>query len=142
MINQKPLNTCALLRRLASIFYDSLLLTAVLFVATAILIPLIGGDAVESGNLAYTAFLLSISFLYFGWHWVKGGQTLGMRSWHIYVINESIKNPTWKQAALRFISALLSLLLFGLGFVWSLFDKNKLALHDRLSKTRLIVSKD
>ncbi|GJM04276.1 MAG: RDD family protein [marine bacterium B5-7] len=142
MTNQNPLNTCTLLRRLAAIFYDCLLLTAVLFVATAILIPIIGGDAVESGNLAYTAFLLSISFLYFGWHWVKGGQTLGMRSWHVYVINESRQNPSWKQAALRFFSALLSLVLLGLGFVWSLFDKDKLALHDRLSKTRLIVSKN
>ncbi len=130
------------MRRLTAIFYDCLLLTAVLFVATSILILIIGGDAIESGNLAYNAFLLSISFLYFGWHWVKGGQTLGMRSWHIYVINESMQNPNWKQASLRFFSALLSLLLLGLGFVWSLFDKNKLALHDKLSKTRLIVSKD
>jgi uncharacterized RDD family membrane protein YckC len=129
---------CNLLRRLAAILYDCLLLTAVLFVGTATLIPFIGGNAIESGNLAYNAFLLLISFLYFGWHWVKGGQTLGMRSWHIFVINESGQNPNWRQASLRFFSALLSLLLLGLGFVWSLFDKNKLALHDHLSKTRLI----
>jgi len=129
---------CNLLRRLAAILYDCLLLTAVLFVGTAILIPFIGGNAIESGNLAYNAFLLLISFLYFGWHWVKGGQTLGMRSWHIFVINESGQNPNWRQASLRFFSALLSLLLLGLGFVWSLFDKKKLALHDHLSKTRLI----
>ena len=126
------------MRRLAAILYDCLLLTAVLFVGTATLIPFIGGNAIESGNLAYNAFLLLISFLYFGWHWVKGGQTLGMRSWHIFVINESGQNPNWRQASLRFFSALLSLLLLGLGFVWSLFDKNKLALHDHLSKTRLI----
>ena len=103
--------------------------------------PLSGGNAIESGNLIYNVFLLLISYLYFAWHWVKGGQTLGMRSWHIFVINESIQKPSWKQATLRFFSALLSLLLLGLGFVWSLFDKNKLALHDKLSKTRLIVKK-
>ncbi len=141
MTIQKPSNPCPFLRRLASIFYDSLLLTAVLFVATAILMPLSGGNAIESGNLIYNVFLLLISYLYFAWHWVKGGQTLGMRSWHIFVINESIQKPSWKQATLRFFSALLSLLLLGLGFVWSLFDKNKLALHDKLSKTRLIVKK-
>ncbi len=127
---------------MAAILYDCLLLTAVLFVATALLMPFIGGNAIESGNLAYNVFLLSISFVYFGWHWVTGGQTLGMRSWHVFVINESMQNPNWKQAALRFFSALLSLLLLGLGFVWSIFDRDKLALHDRLSKTRLIVSKD
>jgi uncharacterized RDD family membrane protein YckC len=123
---------------LAAIFYDCLLLTAVLFVATAALIPFIGGNAIESGNLAYSAFLLLISYLYFCWHWITGGQTLGMRSWHIFVNTESMQKPNWKQATLRFFSALLSLSLLGLGFLWSLFDKNKLALHDHLSKTRLI----
>lgn len=141
-MNKKDQIPCSLLRRLAAILYDCLLLTAVLFVATAVLMPFIGGNAVESGNLAYNAFLFLISLLYFAWHWVKGGQTLGMRSWHIFVINESMQNPNWKQATLRFFSAFLSLLLLGLGFVWSLFDKNKLALHDRLSKTKLIVSKN
>jgi len=129
---------CNLLRRLAAIFYDCLLLSAVLLVATAILMPLSGGNAIESGNLFYNVFLLLISYLYFGWHWVKGGQTLGMRSWRIFVINESMQKPNWKQVTLRFFSALLSLSLLGLGFLWSLFDKNKLALHDHLSKTRLI----
>ena len=137
-MNKEEQTPCNLLRRIAAIFYDCLLLTAVLLVATAILMPLSGGNAIESGNPAYNVFLLSISYLYFAWHWVRGGQTLGMRSWHIFVINDSMQKPNWKQATLRFFSALLSLLLLGLGFVWSLFDKNKLALHDHLSKTRLI----
>jgi len=141
MTNQKPSIACPFLRRLAAIIYDCLLLTAVLFIATAILMPFAGGNAIESGNLVYNIFLIFISYLYFCWHWVRGGQTLGMRSWHIFVITESIQKPNWKQATLRFFSAILSLLLLGLGFVWSLFDKNKLALHDRLSKTRLIVKK-
>jgi uncharacterized RDD family membrane protein YckC len=127
---------------MAAIFYDCLLLIAVLFFGTFVLMPLIGGNAIESGNLPYKIFLLTISYFYFCWHWVKGGQTLGMRSWHVVVVNESLSNPNWKQATLRFCAAFLSLILFGLGFVWSLVDKNKLALHDILSKTRLIVSKD
>ncbi len=104
--------------------------------------PFTGGDAIESGNLPYNIFLLTVSYFYFCWHWVSGGQTLGMRSWHVFVIDTSLEKPDWKQASLRFFSAILSLLLFGLGFIWSSFDKNKLALHDRLSKTRLIVDKD
>jgi len=140
-LNEARQEPCFFWRRMAAMFYDCLLLTAVLFVATSLLMPFIGGNAIESGNFAYNGFLLSICFLYFGWHWVKGGQTLGMRSWHIFVISESMQNPNWHQATLRFFSALLSLLLFGLGFLWSIFDKNKLALHDKLSKTRLIVSK-
>lgn len=119
---------CNLLRRLAAIFYDCLLLTAILFVATAILVSLIGGNAIEGGNIVYNAFLLLISFFYFSWHWVKGGQTLGMRSWHIFVMNESMQVINWKQASLRFLYALLSLLLLGSGFAWSLFDKKKICL--------------
>ena len=133
---------CNLLRRLAAIFYDCLLLTAILFVATAILVSLIGGNAIEGGNIVYNAFLLLVSFFYFSWHWVKGGQTLGMRSWHIFVMNVSMQVINWKQASLRFLYALLSLLLLGSGFAWSLFNKKKYTLHDRLSKTCLIVTKN
>jgi uncharacterized RDD family membrane protein YckC len=133
---------CSFLRRLAAMFYDSLLLTAVLFCATSALMPFIDGEAISSGNPAYNAYLLILAYLYFCWHWVTGGQTLGMRSWHVFVVTESERQPGWKQASLRFISSLLSLILFGLGFAWSLFDKNKLALHDHLSKTKLIVNKN
>jgi len=104
--------------------------------------PFIGGYAIESGNWIYNFFLLLLAYLYFCWHWLTGGQTLGMRSWQIFVVTASGRCPDWKQASLRFIFSLLSLTLFGIGFVWSLFDKNKLALHDHLSKTHLIVKKD
>ena len=33
---------------------------------------------------------------------------------------------------------MISLLPFGLGFFWQLVDKERLAWHDRISKTRLI----
>ncbi len=79
--------------------------------------------------------------MYFCWHWIKGRQTLGMRSWYIYVVNESNTALNWKQASLRFAAASISLVILGLGFVWALFDKQKLALHDRLSKTKLITHK-
>jgi uncharacterized RDD family membrane protein YckC len=40
-------------------------------------------------------------------------------------------------ASLRFFAAILSWLPAGLGFWWQLWDKDKLAWHDRLSGTRL-----
>jgi len=135
-------NHCSLLRRLAAIFYDSILLCAVFFAATFILISSIGEGEVESGNLFYNAFLILLAYLYFCWHWVKGRQTLGMRSWYVYLVTESNTTLNWKQASLRFAAALLSLLTLGLGFIWALFDKQKLALHDRLSKTKLVTHKN
>ncbi len=123
-------------------FYDSILLCSVFFCATLILIYSIGDGEIESGNIFYTAFLIFLAYLYFCWHWTKGRQTLGMRSWYIYVVTESNTTLNWKQASLRFTAALISLVILGLGFVWALFDKQKLALHDRLSKTKLITHKN
>ena len=139
-INTTPV-TCSLLRRFAAIFYDCILLLAVLFFATFILLLLVADKAIESGNLSYDFYLLIISYLYFCWHWVAGGQTLGMRSWHIHVVNKKMCKPNWKEASLRFFSAIASWSLFAMGFIWSIFDKNKLALHDHLSGTKLIVLK-
>ncbi len=132
---------CPFLRRLASIFYDCLLLFSVLFFATLVLLPLVGEGAIESGNIVYNSYLLILTYLYFCWQWVTGGQTLGMRSWHIFVVNNSSAYPNWKEASIRFFLSIISWLLAGLGFIWALFNKNKLALHDYFSKTHLIVKK-
>lgn len=132
---------CSMLRRFAAIFYDSLLLIAIFFIATFILLPVVGEEAIKSGNIFYNVYLIFLAYLYFCWHWVDGRQTLGMRSWKINVISETNSSLNWKQASLRYFSSLLSFMLLGLGFVWALFDKDKLTLHDRLSKTNLIVNK-
>ena len=141
-MENKNQNHCSLPRRSVAIFYDTLLLIAIFFVASLILLPLIGETGIESGNIFYNAFLILLAYLYFCWHWVNGRQTLGMRSWKIEVTDRTNSALNWKQASLRYFAALLSLLLLGLGFIWALFDKEKFALHDRLSKTKLIVNKN
>jgi uncharacterized RDD family membrane protein YckC len=133
-------NHCNFIRRLAAIFYDSLLLGSVFFFATFALVPIVG-NSIESGNWFYKLFLVVIAYFYFCWHWVKAGQTLGMRSWNVFVINDSGMKPDWQQSTARFFSALLSLGIVTIGFIWAIIDKEKKSLHDHLSKTRLIVSK-
>ncbi|RMD70551.1 MAG: RDD family protein [Gammaproteobacteria bacterium] len=128
----------SLLRRLAAIFYDALLLFSVLFFASFPLLFLTGGQAIEHNPL-YTLYLFAISFLYFAWPWVKSGQTLGMKAWRIALQSMDGGKVTWRQAALRFFAALLSWLPLGLGFLWSLWDREGLAWHDRLSGTRLVL---
>ena len=140
-MNEEKTINISLLRRFAAIFYDCLLLFSVLFFSTLVLLPLISDGAIESGNVAYEFYLLIISYLYFCWHWVAGGRTLGMRSWQIFIVNKKMQKPTWIEASLRFLFAIVSWALFGTGFIWALFDKDKLTLHDHLSKTRLIVNK-
>ncbi|MDD5461467.1 MAG: RDD family protein [Methylococcales bacterium] len=124
------------LRRLAAQIYDFLLLIALLFIATALLLPFTSGEAVISKYaLIYRIYLIVISFLFYGWFWTHGGQTLGLRAWKIKVLTLDRKPINWTQALVRFTTAIVSLGLCGLGFLWILIDKNKRSWHDHLSKT-------
>ncbi|MCG8488110.1 MAG: RDD family protein [Candidatus Thiodiazotropha sp.] len=131
-----------LLRRLGAIFYDSLLLTALVFVATAaITLPL--GNPSGLWLLFFQIFLFEIiPLVFFCWFWISGGQTLGMRAWRLKLVSMEGQPVDWRQALKRHFAAILSLLVFGLGFLWIVFDSDKLAWHDRLSGTRLILIKN
>lgn len=130
-----------LFRRLMSIFYDLFLLTAILFLATALVNATNQGEAIDQSEL-YTFFLQlvlsALSILYFGWFWTHGGQTLGMKTWKIKLIANDSQAINWKQVLIREITAIISWLLLGLGFIWSIFDKQKRSWHDITSNTRLI----
>jgi uncharacterized RDD family membrane protein YckC len=125
-----------LLRRLGALFYDSLLLLGILFFATFALMPF-RGEAFGPHSLAYQVYLLTVSFLFFGGFWTHGGQTLGMRAWKIGLRSADGGAVSWRQAGLRFLAALFSFALFGLGFFASLADPEKRCWHDRISGTRL-----
>ena len=128
---------CSLKRRLLAVLYDSFLLLAVLFFATALALPVNAGAAFEQGNALYSIYLLLASYAYFTWQWKKGRQTLGMRAWRIYLTTVTGEAPTWRGLTLRFALACLSVAAFGAGFAWALFDPDRLAFHDRFSDTRL-----
>ncbi|MDP1773451.1 MAG: RDD family protein [Methylobacter sp.] len=132
-----PISKPGFLRRLTAIVYDLLLLIAVLFVATALLLPLNGGQAFTAQQFFFPLYLLLVSFLFYAWFWTHGGQTLGLRAWKIKVLTLDKKPISWKQALLRFTAAIISWGFLGLGFLWILIDKNQRSWHDRLSKTAL-----
>lgn len=134
-------NHCSLKRRLLAIIYDSCLLFSVLFFATALALPVTGGESFENGNVFYSAYLLLTSYFYFVWQWKKGRQTLGMRAWRIYLTTATGEALSWKSLTVRFMLACLSSGAFGAGFAWALFDKDKLTFHDRFSNTRLSLGK-
>jgi len=123
-------------------FYDGLCLFSLFFLATLILVVFTNSESINDNNLIYNLFLFFIAYFYFVWHWVNGGRTLGMRAWHIKLINLRKNRMCWRNATARFCLALLSFISFGLGFAWAFFDKDKLTFHDRYSNTRLINDKD
>nr|VFK03465.1 MAG: Uncharacterized membrane protein YckC, RDD family [Candidatus Kentron sp. H]VFK04066.1 MAG: Uncharacterized membrane protein YckC, RDD family [Candidatus Kentron sp. H]VFK06492.1 MAG: Uncharacterized membrane protein YckC, RDD family [Candidatus Kentron sp. H] len=129
-------------RRLGAIAYDALVLFAILIFAHLPVQVLFGTTVISPGDtwhLAYQAYLLGVCFLYFGWCWTHGGQTLGMRTWRVYLGNQRGGRVSWRQSWIRFLCAILSWSVFGAGFLWALFDGERMAWHDRFSGTVLLL---
>jgi len=131
-----PRNT-GLVRRLAAIVYDLLLVLAVLFLATVPYLAIYRGP-VEPATRAYQVGLAAVVFVFFVGYWSRRGRTLGMQSWGLQLQGADGRIPPLGACSLRFFAAILSWLPFGLGFLWQLWDKDKLAWHDRLSGTRIV----
>ncbi len=128
-----------LLRRLGAMLYDTLLVIALLALATIPFIARREGEPVEAvGNLLYQLTLLAVIFVFFVGFWTRSGCTLGMQSWGLRIETVDGNKPSVAAASIRFAAACLSCLPLGLGFLWQLWDKEELTWHDRLSKTRLI----
>ena len=86
---------CPLWRRLAAIVYDVLLLFCVVFIAWQP-VPLLPDTLHEVlGRGIRLAYLTLISFLFFGWFWTHGGQTLGMKAWGIKLIHIGHDQGNW-----------------------------------------------
>ena len=138
--SNNPLPHCSLWRRLASILYDGLLLLALLFIVSAAHLAISGGNEARSGSdIIRSIIMVLTSFAFFAWFWLHGGQTLGMRAWRIRLQKRGGGPVTPWQVLLRFLAAIVSWLALGLGFLWSLVDREKLTWHDRFSMTELVV---
>jgi uncharacterized RDD family membrane protein YckC len=128
----------SLWRRTAALFYDSLFVFAVLMLATLILLPLHGGQAMpQTGPLAwaYQVYLVAWVGVYFSVFWCLGGQTPGMKVWHIRVV---IPAPCLRLAILRFFGGGLSFLLLGIPFWLAQADSEKRSLIDRVIGSRVV----
>jgi uncharacterized RDD family membrane protein YckC len=150
-------------RRLAALVYDGLLMFAVLVIASALTIPFTGGKGAEHHSPVLTVYFLAVIFLFNGWFWTHGGQTLGMRAWRIQLLKENSEPVDWKQAFYRFLASLpfwtfvvITLLVgnktikvgldlqsvptwvfYVIAAVWLLIDQQPNNWRDRISKTRV-----
>lgn len=144
-----PLPAASLWKRLAAMFYDSLLLLALLFLVTGVAVGLEfamrGFEVVKASQqpavqspLLRLALLATV-VLFFGGFWrTRQGQTLGMRTWRLRLETLDGDRPGWGQVMLRLGGALVSWLCLGAGFAWILVDRAGLAWHDRWSRTRIV----
>lgn len=136
MINETP----RLARRLACMLYEGLVVFSILLIG--FLLPQIVFHAfglVLSGRLLMLHIFLLL-MIYFAWCWLNGGQTLPMKTWKMRIVNADGSKLRPLQAVLRYLAAWPSILFFGIGILWALFDKDKQLLHDRLAGSRIISS--
>lgn len=142
-------SSAGVFRRFAAMAYDSLLLMAISigYYAIAVLINVLiqgappEGQKVQWGHwnwLAFCGWIILLAY-FFCLFWRKSGQTLGMRAWRMKVVDHNLSLISTRQCVLRCLLAPISFMLLGLGYFWRWFDPDKLTLHDRLSKTRVIV---
>ena len=136
--NAIALPTAPFLARVASMVYELLLVTAVLFVAALPFLYLAGNAETGWRHAVFQLYLTGVLFAYFSAFWMRSGQTLAMKTWRIRLVDQAGGRPTLRQCALRFVLALIGLLLAGAGFWWALFDRDRQFLHDRISGTRLV----
>ncbi|MFI3246982.1 MAG: RDD family protein [Ferrimonas sp.] len=142
-----------LLRRLAALMYDllvglalymmvgSLLFGGISLAVQAGLIPMNGHEHVidvlrttpwlqltnELGKLFALAY-------FFVWSWSRSGQTLGMRAWRLRVQNTDGSLISYAQGWRRVLYAFA-----GLANISLLWDRNGVALHDRLSHSEVVL---
>jgi uncharacterized RDD family membrane protein YckC len=130
-------------RRLAALIYDLFLLAALLMVFTGGALFFTHGAAVLPTTAGawvyvYRAGLVLIVACYYVLNWLRSGQTLGMRAWRLRVVSNSGNPVAFKAAALRAVLGALAWAPAALGVLWLYLDKDRLALHDRLSMTRVV----
>lgn len=145
---------CPLWRRLFALLYDVVAVVAIVMVVGLICEVATHGQLITTDTQVHIAWWYQplqalVVAAYFLVSWLRGGQTLGMRPWHIRVAASSGAGLTWRQALLRLVTAALPLLLLLLApslglrttlwtmaaawLVWfaaALFDRRRRALHD------------
>jgi uncharacterized RDD family membrane protein YckC len=133
-----------LLRRLAALLYDGVLLFGLLSLATGLAIavysPLVGGDF-PGQSWWFRTWLALVIGGFFTYFWTHGGQTLGMRAWRLRLVRADGGEPHLRDALMRLAFAVVALAPVGLGLWWMLIDSEGLAWHDRWSRTRLVLLK-
>jgi len=74
------------------------------------------------------------------WFWIRYAATPGKLLFYCEIVDARSGKPiTPKQAFLRYIGYLISLLTFGLGFIWIVFDKRKQGWHDKIAGTVVVI---
>ena len=118
-------------------FYEGVLLSALWIGAGFLFLVLHKGVTTGNWRIIFQCYLVVVTGTYCVAFW-RWGQTLPMKTWHILLVNAQGQPPTVAQATLRYLLAIPSLCLLGLGLFWALADRDRQFLHDRLAGLWLV----
>jgi uncharacterized RDD family membrane protein YckC len=126
--------------RLLAMTYDAFPLMLLALLVSGASLVLKRGDATASlgGGLAIIAATWLVCGAYFVVSWRRGGQTIGMRPWRLRVLAADGGAAGTGALWLRYAAATASLAAAGLGFLWSLVDRERRTWHDLASGTVLV----
>jgi uncharacterized RDD family membrane protein YckC len=138
--DQTDIKQASLIRRIAALIYDLLIVIAILFVVSGIGLLINHNDMIPEPlyRSLHQSFLFLSVFLFYGYFWTRSGQTIGMMAWRIRVQTVEGYSLSWKHALIRFFTAGASLACLGLGYLWMLFSDQHLTWHDQVSNTRVV----
>ena len=122
--------------RMGAFLYDALLIVSIWMITLWIWILVNQGEAIY--GWAVQMVLLAEVFMFYGYCWRNTGQTLGMRAWHIQLVDEKGGPPSLKQISVRLVTIPFSLSIAGLGFIWFYIGDRRQTWHDRLSQTFVV----
>lgn len=125
-------------RRLLSLVYEALLLTALLF-AGSLPVVMLSEHLPQYGQRALLqGYILLLCGWFYVWQWTRGGQTLPMKAWHLRLVALDGSRIGTRRAVVRYLAAFVGTLALGAGFLWAALDRDRQFLHDRLAGTRVI----
>jgi uncharacterized RDD family membrane protein YckC len=101
-----------------------------------------GQFSITKHQLASLIVLVVWEFFYFAYQWTLSGKTIGMALLGIRVVRSDGSPVGVKQAAVRTLTLPISIVVFGLGFLGILTNRNRYAWHDRFAGTAVVYSWD
>lgn len=75
---------------------------------------------------------------YFIYFHAETGQTVGKKAFGLKVVQENGQLIGWPHAAGRYVGAFVSLLAFGLGYLWVVVDERKQGWHDKVAGSYVV----
>ena len=168
MATPAALPRASLVRRLGALVYELLLLVAIVFVASFLVLPLVSpGHSGTAGTLTVPALpervalfcmLFAILAGYFVWSWSGGRRTLPMKTWRLKLVLANGESLPAKVALLRYLATWIgpvlslaayavlhrygygahALWLIAFNFLWAFVDPERQFLHDRIAGTRIV----